>query len=93
VDIVKNAFVLLTVVLALLAAPVALAGSGSVLTEYGTAGSQPVVQVKGSTASTTPKSSPSQLPFTGTDLLVFVVAGTALMGVGFGMRRLGREKE
>lgn len=91
----KKALTLLIVVFALVTVPVASAGS-SVLNGYGTSGSAPVVQVKGSTGSNTPTTSssgPSQLPFTGADLIVFIAAGTALMGVGFGLRRLAREKE
>ena len=90
----KKAFASLIVVLALVTVPVAAAGS-SVLNAYGTAGSQPVVEVKGATGSApaVATNGPSELPFTGTDLIVFVAAGTALLGVGFGLRLLARERE
>jgi hypothetical protein len=87
----RKLLVLAVLVLAFVAVPIAAAGS-SVLTGYG-ASSQPVVEVKGATESSKPSSSgPSTLPFTGTDLGVFVVAGVLLVGVGFGLRRLGRNK-
>lgn len=87
----KKALVLGVMVVALVVVPWASAGS-SVLTGYGSQ-SQPVVEVKGATESSKPSSSgPSTLPFTGTDLGVFVVAGVILVGLGFGLRRLGRNK-
>jgi hypothetical protein len=87
----KKTLALLVLVVALTVVPFAAAGS-SVLSGYGSA-SKPVVQVKGATESSKPASSgPSTLPFTGTDLGVFVVAGVILVGVGFGLRRLGRNK-
>ena len=96
--VVKRALALVIVVVALVAVPVA--SSSSVLTAYASAGSAPVVEVKGTyesskpaTASAVPSNAPSQLPFTGADLIVIVGAGIALMGLGLGLRRLGHDKE
>jgi hypothetical protein len=84
--------------------PAALADSSTALDGYGSNAAKPVVQVKGASGgktSTTPStpaaapvatsSGPSTLPFTGTDIGVFMVAGIALVGLGFGLRRLGRD--
>ena len=89
VRIVKSLIVIALVVGALAAGPVALAGDSTVLTGYGKT-SDPVVQVKG-TSESQPQES-STLPFTGSDLGLFVVAGAALVAVGLVGRRLGREK-
>lgn len=71
-------------------------------------GTKPVVKVAGTKTSSTSKPAKSaavvtsapapvakadQLPFTGIDLGVVLVAGVALAGVGFGMRRLSRQKD
>ncbi|HEY7381979.1 MAG TPA: hypothetical protein VH572_12270 [Gaiella sp.] len=87
----KKLTVLAVVVAMLAIAPLAAAGS-SVLSGYGTSGSKPVVQVKGTTSSATPTASGATLPFTGVDLLLITGAGVALIGVGAGLRRLGRDK-
>ena len=92
--------ILIGVVAALLAfAPAAFAGS-SVLSGYGTEGSKPVVEVKGASTSTPAKSvtkvssnGAATLPFTGMDLVLFVGAGAALVIVGFGARKLGRDEQ
>jgi hypothetical protein len=89
----KKIVALTVVVVALAAVPFASAGS-SVLTTYG-GSSTPVVQVKGATGSGTPQaqtSGPSTLPFTGVDLVLITVAGVTMLGVGFGLRRLGRNR-
>lgn len=104
----KNAIVLATVALALIVAPLASAGS-SLLSGYGTGGSQTVTQVKGedetptsedgqptvvvqSARETKPQSSgPSELPFTGVDLVVLVGAGLALLTIGLATRRFTRD--
>lgn len=87
--------------LCLVIAPVAAAGGSSVLDAYGTNGSKVVVQVKAAKASTASPSStvtqssavaPSTLPFTGTDIALFLVAGASLLLLGGGLRRLGRDK-
>ena len=87
---------------ALAAVPAALADSSTVLDGYGSNAAKPVVQVKGTTASQSPakasagtaasSSGPSTLPFTGSDLAVFMVAGVLLVGMGVGLRRLGRDR-
>jgi hypothetical protein len=74
--------------------PSALAGggSGAVLSGYGGNASAAVVQVKG-TQSTAPKATDAQsLPFTGAELMWFLVAGSVLVAVGAGLWRLGRER-
>ena len=47
----------------------------------------PVVQVKGASPATS-----GTLPFTGTDLVWFVLAGGALLVVGAGLRKFGNER-
>jgi hypothetical protein len=101
---VKRSIVIGLVVAALVAVPAAFADSSStVLGAYGSSASKPVVKVKGTTGSSTTGSSttassttaspkPSTLPFTGSDLAVFVVAGGVLIAVGFGLRRFGRNE-
>jgi len=89
------------VIAALVMVPAALADSSTVLDGYGSNAAKPVVQVKGTTGSNAPTSSsgagaassgPSTLPFTGSDLAVFMVAGVVLVGIGVGLRRLGRDQ-
>ena len=87
----KKLTVLAVVIAMLVVAPLAAAGS-SVLSGYGTSGSKPVVLVKGTTSSSKPVASGATLPFTGVDLLLITGAGIALVGVGAGLRRLGRDK-
>ena len=82
---------MLAVVVAMLVVVPFAAGS-SVLSGYGTSGSKPVVLVKGTTSSSKPVASGATLPFTGVDLLLITGAGIALVGVGAGLRRLGRDK-
>ncbi len=69
-------------VVAAVAAPTASAADGSSLRGYG----GPGAVVQGQVAS------PGTLPFTGVDVAVFVVAGLLVLAVGFGMRRLGRDR-
>jgi hypothetical protein len=94
---------LFAVVLASLAiAPIAAAAGGSsVLNAYGTNGSNAVIQVKAAKTTTTTTTTagatsnagaPSTLPFTGTDIMVFLVVGSGLVLLGGGLRRLGRDK-
>lgn len=88
----KKTLVTVVVVLAMIAVPMA-AASSSVLSAYGES-SEPLAQVQGATAGqgeVTASSGPSTLPFTGSDLVVFMAAGIALVGVGFGLRKLGRQ--
>jgi hypothetical protein len=86
------------VIAALAVVPVAVANSSTVLDGYGSNAAKPVVQVKGTTGSNAPQSSgaatsgPSTLPFTGSDLAVFMAAGIVLVGIGVGLRRLGRDQ-
>ena len=79
----------------LVAVPFAAAagGSSSIVNGYGNQSVAPSIQVKDKSASlgsTSP--STGTLPFTGTDLGVFAAAGVVLLGVGIGLRRLGRRK-
>lgn len=83
----------------LVVVPVAT-GASSLLRGYGTQGSKAVVQVKSATASKpalkptkVSSNGPAQLPFTGVDLAVLVVAGAGLTLTGFGVRRLARDKQ
>jgi hypothetical protein len=85
------------VIAALGLVPIASAGS-SLVNGYGSQGSKPVIAVTGVSTSTssTPKVTASgvdQLPFTGIDLAVFVVAGAGLVIVGLGVRKLTRDEE
>lgn len=93
---VKRTIALLTVVAALMVVPLAAAGSSTMLDGYARP-SKPVVQVKGSTGSTSSQPKPSTtadtLPFTGFDLAVFMAAGAVLVGAGFALRRVGRDSK
>ena len=89
--------VLACVIGALAVAPAALADSSTVLGGYGSNGAKavikvPVTQVKGVTAAkaptTTTATASGTLPFTGSDLTLFVVGGVLLVGLGVGLRRL-----
>jgi hypothetical protein len=93
------------VLASLVVAPAALADSSTILDGYGTSASKPVVQVKGTTGSTAPaetpapaatpaaaSTGPSTLPFTGSDLAFFMVAGAVLVAIGVGLRRFGRDQ-
>jgi hypothetical protein len=81
--------------------PSAIAGTGSSLDGYGGNASTPVVQVKGahatktSTAAKPAAAKPAasgQLPFTGANLMWFVIAGGALVAVGVGLRMFGSDR-
>lgn len=92
-------FLLIAVVLASLAiTPIAAAGDSSVLNAYATNGSKAIIQVKSATTTDTKPTTtsnagaPSSLPFTGTDIMVFLVVGSGLVLLGGGLRRLGRDK-
>ncbi len=81
--------VALLFVVGLLWAPASFAAGGSPVTKsaYGGHGSKPQAIVAGVTASD------DSLPFTGADLGIFVVAGVALVGMGFGLRRISRRSD
>jgi hypothetical protein len=73
--------------------PAALADSSTVLGGYGSNAAQPVVQVKGAKATSKTSAAPvtatsGTLPFTGSDLTLFVVGGVLLVGLGIGLRRM-----
>lgn len=80
-----------------------VAGS-SLLNGYGGSGSTPVVNVKDAkgsaenvntssgSAPAVATSSSGTLPFTGSDLAIFVVVGAGLLTIGAGLRRLGRNE-
>jgi len=86
----------IVVVIVSVAAQAALAGSSTVLGSYGSNGAKPVLKVKGGQAHAQQgvkgAVSSGKLPFTGIDLTVVSIAGIALLGLGFGLRRLGRER-
>ena len=106
----KRVVVMSAVFAALALTPAALANGSTMLEGYGTSGSKPVVQVKGTSQTITPAAqpvsnvtaasaasaasspAPATLPFTGSDLLLFAVAGVALLGIGLGLRRVGRDR-
>jgi hypothetical protein len=103
----RKLIVVWVVIAAFAAVPVALADSSTALDGYGSNAAKPVVQVKGTTSGKTStgtpaakpaakpaasSSGPSTLPFTGADLVVFMVAGIALVSLGFGLRRLGKDE-
>lgn len=77
---------LLLVALAL--APPATAGNGTSEAGYGGESAVQVALVKGAQAS-----SAGSLPVTGVDLGLAVAGGVVLLLVGFGMRRLGRQRQ
>jgi hypothetical protein len=90
----KRFVALVAVVAALVATSVAMAGSSTVLGSYGSNSAKPVIKVKSATAVSTakPVQTAATLPFTGADLVVVSIAGVALLGLGFGLRRLGRDR-
>ena len=93
----RKSILIAVVVAAFVVVPLASAGgsSGATLQGYYSP-SATVVAVKGATDTKTPPASssgPSTLPFTGSDLAIILLAGVALVGTGFGVRRLGRDKQ
>jgi hypothetical protein len=84
------------IVVVSVAAQVAMAGS-TVLGAYGSNAAKPVLKAKGAVAShvkgaVVSAQGAKTLPFTGSDLAVVSIAGIALLGLGFGLRRLGRDR-
>jgi len=77
---------LLLVALAL--SPLATAGNGTSEAGYGGESAVQVALVESAQAS-----SGGSLPVTGTDLGLAVAGGVVLLLVGFGMRRLGRQRQ
>ncbi len=90
----KRLVAFVALVVALAATSVAMAGSSTVLDSYGSNSAKPVIKVKSAVAVSKPAAKPVQtastLPFTGADLVVVSIAGVALLGLGFGLRRVGR---
>ena len=85
--------VLACVIGAFAVAPAAWADSSTVLGGYGSNAAKPVIKVKAATASATKApataaTASGTLPFTGSDLTLFVVGGVVLVGLGFGLRRM-----
>lgn len=85
---------------ALLLSSVAVAGGGSLVTSYGGQGQQALVKTttaakakptKASSGTSGAKAS-GTLPFTGLDLGLLFVGGTALVLTGAGLRRSARNK-
>lgn len=85
--------VIAVVLAAFVLAPAAVAaGGGSVLSGYGGEASPTVVKVtSGTKGQSATQGTGDTLPFTGADLGLFLVAGSALVAVGLVVRRLGRE--
>ncbi len=83
---------------ALMGAQAAFAGDSTVLGGYGSSSAKPTIKVASAVAKTstsTPAPAVAKadtLPFTGTDLGVVAIAGVALVGLGFGLRRVGRDQ-
>lgn len=73
---------------ALALAPLATAGNGTSQAGYGGESAVQVALVESAQAS-----SAGSLPVTGTDLGLAVAGGVVLLLVGFGMRRLGRQRQ
>ncbi|MEI7761122.1 MAG: hypothetical protein WCJ67_10210 [Thermoleophilia bacterium] len=92
----KNLVTVVVTVVALMAAQAAFAGGSTVLNGYGSSSAKPTIEVKSAVvkeskpAATVVKA--DTLPFTGTDLGGIAIAGVALVGLGFGLRRVGRDK-
>jgi hypothetical protein len=82
----------LIVVAGLLAAPSALAANGTITKGYGGKGAnvQAVLGAKAAPKATAAVASSSALPFTGADLALVSAAGIALLGMGFGLRKIAR---
>jgi hypothetical protein len=79
--------------------PTTALADDSVLGGYGGAASTPVTKVEAATpagqvqgASETKPATSGTLPFTGADLVWFVLAGGALLVVGVGLRKFGSER-
>ncbi len=89
---------MLVVLGSLMLVPLGTAGS-SLLDVYGGNGSKEIVAVK-SAHTTTPQQTTTQpqtagagtLPFTGSDLAIFVVVGASLTLIGATLRRVGRNE-
>jgi hypothetical protein len=96
----KRILLCAVLVVCLVVVPVTAAGGSSVLDAYGSNAAKVTIKVKGAEATTKGPSTvtqssavaPSTLPFTGTDLTLFLVAGTSLLLLGAVLRRLGRDK-
>jgi hypothetical protein len=80
---------LLTLLLTLALAPVALAQDSSSETGYGGDGGD----VLSTTDQSTSSSSSGELPFTGLDLAFVGIAGISLVGLGFGLRHVARQSD
>lgn len=79
---------------ALLAAPSGFAANGTITKGYaGNGGSvQAVLGKKTAPKATAAVASSSSLPFTGADLALVSGAGIALIGMGFGLRKIARRE-
>lgn len=87
----RNLVVLGALLASLWLVPAALGADKSLLSGYAGNASSPVVRVQGATP---PKAQVAggTLPFSGLDVVWFTVAGSALVLVGLGVRRLGSQK-
>lgn len=93
----KRIVTVVVTVAALIAAHAALAGGSTVLNGYGSSSAKPTIKVAAAVAKSTSEPAPAvasagTLPFTGTDLGIVAIAGVALVGLGFGLRRVGRDQ-
>ena len=92
----KKRIMLVALVAALAVTSVAFAGPSTVLGAYGSNSAKPVIRVKAavatSSATTAQPVQAGTLPFTGSDLGLITVAGIALLALGIGLRKVGRNK-
>jgi hypothetical protein len=77
----------------LVGASAAFADSSTILSGYGSTGSNAVVEVKGAQAAppTAVAASTGTLPFTGSELAVVAGGAIVLLGMGLVLRRIGRD--
>ena len=79
----------------LMVVPSAFAANGTITKGYGGSGGkvQAVLGAQSAPKKTAVVATTSSLPFTGADLAVLSFAGAALLGMGFGLRKIGRRNE
>jgi hypothetical protein len=92
----RKYIMLVALVAALVVTSVAVGGPSTVLGAYGSNSAKPVIKVdaavtKTSTSAAKPATT-ATLPFTGSDLGLITVAGVGLLGLGIGLRKVGRSK-
>jgi hypothetical protein len=81
---------IVAIMVALWLVPVAMGDNGTTQAGYGGESAVQVTLVQSSKASTP---SSQTLPFTGVEIGMFLAAGTILVLVGLGMRRVARQRQ